>query len=82
MVGAEIASIVPAALFVCFSEGARGLDAADLLREAATVVPLAKTAAEKITALREWAKTRARPASPPEVAEARGDGGLDFSGAN
>jgi AAA+ superfamily predicted ATPase len=78
-VGAEIASIVPAALFVAFSEGARALTAADLVAAANTVVPLAKTAAEKITALREWAKGRARPASLPEVTEQASVGvTLDF----
>jgi len=32
------------------------------------VVPLSKTAAEKITKLRDWAAGRARPASAPETA--------------
>jgi hypothetical protein len=35
----------------------------DLLAAVATVTPLSKTAGEKISRLREWAKGRARPAN-------------------
>ena len=35
----------------------------DLLTAAATVVPLAKTSADKIEKLRSWADGRARPAT-------------------
>jgi hypothetical protein len=35
------------------------------------VVPLSKTASERINALREWAKGRARPASSEDDAPAR-----------
>jgi len=74
--GAEIAAIVPEALFEAFADEKRTLTADDLEKAAATVVPLSKTAAEKITALREWAKTRARPASTPEtVTSTSGAGG-------
>lgn len=66
-VGAEIAALVPDALFIAFAEGERELTTEDLLNTAATVTPLSKTAAEKISALREWGKTRARMASKPEV---------------
>lgn len=65
--GAEIAALVPDALFVAFAEGERALSTADLLTAAGTVVPLAKTAGDRIGALREWAKGRARPASLPEA---------------
>jgi SpoVK/Ycf46/Vps4 family AAA+-type ATPase len=64
--GAEIAALVPDALFVAFADGEREIGTADLLTAAATVVPLSKTAAEKIEALRSWAKGRARFASRPE----------------
>lgn len=67
--GAEIASIVPAALFRSFADGARPLETADLLDVAAVTVPLATTAAEKIKALLDWAKNRARNASAPETEE-------------
>jgi AAA+ superfamily predicted ATPase len=61
--GSEIAAIVPDALFTAFADDARALSTADLLAAARTVVPLSKTASEKITRLRNWAKGRARPAS-------------------
>jgi SpoVK/Ycf46/Vps4 family AAA+-type ATPase len=64
--GSEIAAIVPEAMFAAFAED-REVTADDLAGAAATVVPLSKTAAEKITKLREWAKERARPATAPIV---------------
>ena len=71
--GSEIAAIVPDALFAAFNDGERALTTADLLTAAGTVVPLAKTAADKIDDLRAWAKGRARPASTP-VETAKGTG--------
>jgi ATPase family associated with various cellular activities (AAA) len=61
--GAEIAALVPEALGAAFNDGAREITTDDLLAAARTVVPLTKTAAEKITKLREWARGRARPAT-------------------
>jgi SpoVK/Ycf46/Vps4 family AAA+-type ATPase len=61
--GSEIAAIVPDALFAAFADSAREITTADLIRAATTVTPLAKTAKEKIDALRNWAKGRARSAS-------------------
>lgn len=61
--GAEIAAIVPDAMFAAFREDGREVATTDLLRAAATVVPLARTASAKIEALRTWAEGRARPAS-------------------
>ena len=61
--GAELAALVPDALFEAFNDGGREPTAADLLRAAETVVPLSKTAAEKIAKLRDWANGRARPAT-------------------
>lgn len=63
--GSEIAAIVPDALFAAFADGGREPSTADILTAASTVVPLAKTAAEKIKSLREWAQGRARPATRP-----------------
>lgn len=60
--GAELAALVPDALFAAFADKAREITTEDLITAARSVVPLAKTAAEKITALRTWAKGRARPA--------------------
>jgi len=69
--GSEIAAIVPDALFAAFNDNAREITTKDLIDAAATVVPLGKTAAEKIAALRVWASGRARPASNPEVVETK-----------
>jgi SpoVK/Ycf46/Vps4 family AAA+-type ATPase len=67
--GAEIAAIVPEAMFVAFGEGERAIQTEDLLAAAARVVPLAETAKEQLAELRAWAKGKARPAATP-VAEA------------
>jgi len=61
--GAEIAALVPEALYSAFADGERAITTADLVAAAAATVPLARTAAEKIDKLRAWAKGRARPAS-------------------
>lgn len=61
--GAEIAALVPEGLFAAFADGARPLAAADLATAATTTVPLSETARDKIAAVRDWAKGRARPAS-------------------
>jgi SpoVK/Ycf46/Vps4 family AAA+-type ATPase len=68
--GSEIAAIVPDALFAAFNDGAREITTQDIIDAAATVVPLSKTASEKITKLRDWAAGRARPASAPEATKA------------
>lgn len=65
--GAEIAALVPDALFAAFDDGERDITVADLLTAARSVVPLAKTASEKIEGLRTWAQGRARAASVAEV---------------
>lgn len=68
--GSEIAAIVPDALFAAFGNGGREITTDDLLLAAKTVVPLAKTAAEKIARLRSWASGRARSASKTEAERA------------
>lgn len=68
--GSEIAAIVPEAMFTAFGDGQRQITDADLIAAAGTVVPLSKTAAEKIKRLREWANGRARRATSP-AAEAK-----------
>lgn len=83
--GSEIAAIVPEALFAAFAEDAREVTALDLFRAAKTVVPLSKTAKEKISKLREWAATRARPAtatSRDEPKAATSGRQLDLSAAD
>lgn len=66
--GSEIAALVPDALYTAFADGARALNVRDLLDATKTVVPMAKTSAEKIERLRSWATGRARPATTPEIA--------------
>lgn len=66
--GAELAALVPDALYAAFADGERPIETTDLLTAAAATVPLARTAAEKVAALRAWAKGRARPASTPALA--------------
>lgn len=65
-VGAEIAAIIPDAMYRAFADGERPLSAEDVLAAAATVTPLSQTASEKIKDLRDWAKGKARPASRAE----------------
>jgi len=75
--GAEIAALVPDALYAAFNDGAREIETDDILDAARSVVPLSKTAAEKIKALRDWASTRARPATAttkPEAARSTTEG--------
>lgn len=64
--GAELAALVPEALFTAFADREREITTTDIVNAARGTVPLSKTASEKITKLREWAKGRARPASSPE----------------
>ena len=66
--GSEIATLVTDAMYSAFADGARDLTTDDLLAAARTVVPLNKSASEKIERLRAWAKGRARPATS-DVAE-------------
>lgn len=73
--GSEIAAIVPDALFVAFADGEREISTLDLVAAAGKVVPLAKTAAEKIEGLRKWAIGRARPASAAPSRQAAVAGG-------
>jgi SpoVK/Ycf46/Vps4 family AAA+-type ATPase len=75
--GAEIAALVPEALFAAFADGARELRLDDLITAAGTVVPLSKTAGEKLDELRRWAQGRARPASRRETITA-GERRLDI----
>lgn len=69
--GSEIAALVPDALFTGFADKAREITTADLLKAARAVTPLSKTMSEKITALRSWAKTRARSATSEVVVNRR-----------
>lgn len=72
--GAEIAALVPDAMFAAFGDGARPVSTADLIAASETIVPLSRTAIEKITALREWSKGRARPATTPKAEASKSTG--------
>lgn len=72
--GSEIAALVPDALFAAFADGARPITAADLVKAARSVVPLAETAKAKIGALREWAKTKARRATSADTQQQQATG--------
>ena len=67
--GSEIAAIVPDAMFAAFADQKREICTQDIIESAARVVPLTKTAAEKIAKLREWAKGRARLATRTMASE-------------
>ena len=63
--GAELAALIPDALYSAFADGERAITDADVRAAIKATVPLAKTAAEKVDSLRKWAAGRARPASIP-----------------
>ncbi len=60
--GAEIEQVVIAAMYDAFALD-KDITTESLVEEAKASVPLSVTMAERIAMLREWAKTRARPAS-------------------
>jgi AAA+ superfamily predicted ATPase len=64
----EIAALVPEALFEAFDDGKRKVTTADLIAAAKEVVPLSKTAADKIKKLQDWGKSgNAKLATTPLV---------------
>lgn len=83
--GREISALMRDALYTAFADGMREVRTSDLVDGASQVVPLSKTAAEKIGRLRAWATGRTRPASAfatkatvaPQATVARVD--LDFA---
>jgi AAA+ superfamily predicted ATPase len=76
--GAEIAALVPEALFAAFADGEREVCGQDLWDASDSIVPLSTTAAEKLSALRTWAKGKCRPASAAEQAKQAGGRALDL----
>lgn len=60
--GAEIEEAIVGALYKAFSLG-RDINTEDIQNTLREMVPLAVTAKEKISYIRNWAKTRARPAT-------------------
>ncbi len=60
--GAEIEQVIIDGLYDAF-ENDRELQTEDLIRNLKNTVPLSQTMEHKITALRQWARTHARPSS-------------------
>lgn len=60
--GAELEQVVISAMFRAFAES-REVDTDDLIEAAREIVPLAVTMDDQLKDLREWARSRARPAS-------------------
>lgn len=65
--GAEIEQVVVSALFHAFGDGHRELTNEDMMAALRESVPLSVTMKEGIDKLRDWAATRARPASSVTV---------------
>ncbi len=63
--GSEIEQAIISALYDVYDEyhGEKDIDTEAIIRAAQEIIPLSYTMKEKIDALREWAKTRARRAS-------------------
>lgn len=61
--GAEIETIVNSAIIESYSQG-NMLTEDDLIAQQELLVPLSKTMEDQIFNLREWARTRCRPATP------------------
>lgn len=60
--GAELEDIVISGMYTAFAEG-RDLTHEDMVKAVNSTIPLSRTMAEKIGALRSWARNRAVPAS-------------------
>ncbi len=77
--GAEIEQVIIDGLYDAF-ENERDITTEDLIRNIKSTIPLSKTMESKITALRQWAHTHARPASeapkPQPILPVQGNGGL------
>jgi ATPase family protein associated with various cellular activities (AAA) len=71
--GAEIAALVPEAMFTAYADDKREIKTHDLLAAAGNVTPLARTMPEKVASLRTWSK-RARLATSPEGTRQVGTG--------
>lgn len=61
--GAEIAELVPTALYVAYEDNAREITTEDLINAAEEVNPVSKTKAAMITKLDAWGKANARSAT-------------------
>jgi AAA+ superfamily predicted ATPase len=77
MTGAEIEQAIVSALFDEYDRNGKAgvLSTEGVLHSLAETVPLSRTMKEKIAALRNWCKTRARPASSAFQADAGAEAG-------
>lgn len=60
--GAEIEQAIIAAMYEAFAQG-REFTQLDIIAASRATQPLSKTMQEQVTALRDWARQRARPAA-------------------
>jgi ATP-dependent 26S proteasome regulatory subunit len=80
-ISAEIAGLVPTALFAAYHDGKREVTTADLIAAAGKVVPLTKTKQADVEKIRKWIGENARPATRAVTAEdlkVRAGRDLDF----
>jgi SpoVK/Ycf46/Vps4 family AAA+-type ATPase len=70
--GAEIEQVVVSGLYDAFDAG-HELRSEDLTNNLSTSIPLSRTMEQQITALRNWARSHARPASPWSYPGSRSD---------
>ncbi|MFQ5611204.1 MAG: AAA family ATPase [Anaerolineae bacterium] len=75
--GAEIEQVIISGLYDAF-EAERDLEDGDMMRDIEATIPLSQTMEQRITALRNWARHHARPASEsaPPLARRQQNGGL------
>ena len=69
--GAELEQAVVSGLFDAFYDQGRDVTTPDILTAINETVPLSQTMLEEIDRLREWCRTRARPASNPDQTGSR-----------
>jgi SpoVK/Ycf46/Vps4 family AAA+-type ATPase len=70
--GAEIEAVIIEAMHDAFLDNQRKVQTNDLLLAVSETVPLSQTMSERITALRNWAQTRARAANSVRNTKSRG----------
>lgn len=73
--GAEMEAVCTEALFRAFDDNGREVETKDIVESAPDVIPISKTMAEKIEAIRKWGEGRARPASSSEKANTKKEKG-------
>jgi len=67
--GAEIEGVIVEALYDAFDSGAKELTTEHVVKASESIIPLSKSMAEKIEAIRQWSEGRARSASVQQKRE-------------